>query len=111
MGLVISSLARFLEKEGKGRTVTSYLMAGDNLVTKVEPFKDDFNDGNYTGWTVYSGTWDALNHYLTSGTSASRIYKTHSTSSGDADFWFSYYDGDTSSTSYYAMFYLRLVRS
>ncbi len=23
---------------------------GDNLVTKVTPFIDDFQDGNYTGW-------------------------------------------------------------
>jgi len=29
---------------------------GDNLFTKVEPFSDDFNDGNLTGWTA-SGSW------------------------------------------------------
>ncbi|GMV90599.1 MAG: hypothetical protein AMXMBFR82_03770 [Candidatus Hydrogenedentota bacterium] len=33
--------------------------AGDNLLTKVEPFEDDFNDGNYTGWSAWSGTWSA----------------------------------------------------
>jgi len=31
---------------------------GDNLLTKVTPFIDDFEDGNYTGWTT-SGTWSA----------------------------------------------------
>ena len=29
--------------------------AGDNMLTKVEPFEDDFNGGNYTGWTVSGG--------------------------------------------------------
>ncbi len=29
---------------------------GDNMVTKVSPFEDNFNDGNGTGWTT-SGTW------------------------------------------------------
>ena len=45
--------------------------AGDNMLTKVEPFEDDFNDGNYTGWSVWSGTWSAANNYLrmTPGTS------------------------------------------
>lgn len=37
---------------------------GDNLLTKVEPFMDDFNDGAYSGWTVASGTWSASNNYL-----------------------------------------------
>ena len=32
----------------------SHINAG-NLITKVQPFKDDFADGNYTGWTT-SGT-------------------------------------------------------
>ncbi len=82
--------------------------AGDNLVTKVEPFKDDFNDGDYTGWTVSTGTWDASNHYLTCSTSLGGIYKSYTySSSADADLWFSYYDGDTSSTSYYMKVYLR----
>ncbi len=82
--------------------------AGDNLVTKVEPFKDDFNDGDYTGWTVSTGTWDASNHYLTCSTSLGGIYKSYSySSSADADLWFSYYDGDTSGTSYYMKVYLR----
>jgi len=27
----------------------------DNMVTKVWPFFDDFNDGNYTGWSVWGG--------------------------------------------------------
>ncbi len=79
--------------------------AGDNLVTKVEPFKDDFNDGDYTGWTVSSGTWDASNHYLTCTTSEGEITKANS--DGDSGLWFSYYDGDTSSAAYYAYVYLR----
>ena len=25
---------------------------GDNMLSKVEPFEDTFNDENYTGWTT-----------------------------------------------------------
>ncbi|GMW03109.1 MAG: hypothetical protein AMXMBFR84_42450 [Candidatus Hydrogenedentota bacterium] len=32
---------------------------GDNMITRSEPFMDDFNDADYTGWTVSSGTWSA----------------------------------------------------
>jgi YD repeat-containing protein len=78
---------------------------GDNLLTKVEPFKDNFNDGDYTGWTVSSGTWDASNHYLTCTASEGEITKV--SSDGSSDLWFSYYDGDTSSAAYYATVYLR----
>jgi RHS repeat-associated protein len=74
-------------------------------VTKIEPFKDDFNDGNYTGWSVSSGAWDASNHYLTCTGSEGEITKANS--DGSSDLWFSYYDGDTSSTAYYATVYLR----
>ena len=38
--------------------------AGDNLLKKVEPFKDNLNDGDYTGCST-SGTWDASNRYMT----------------------------------------------
>ncbi|GMV90601.1 MAG: hypothetical protein AMXMBFR82_03790 [Candidatus Hydrogenedentota bacterium] len=31
------------------------------IYTEVEPFEDDFNDGNYTGWSAWSGTWSAAN--------------------------------------------------
>lgn len=37
---------------------------GDNLISKSEPFIDDFDDGNHNGWTV-SGTWSAANGYVT----------------------------------------------
>jgi YD repeat-containing protein len=52
---------------------------GDNMLTKVEPFEDDFNDSNYTGWTVTSGTWTATSNYLeaTHATSTNVIPMTH----------------------------------
>ncbi|MDZ4858828.1 MAG: RHS repeat-associated core domain-containing protein [Candidatus Hydrogenedentes bacterium] len=54
---------------------------GDNVLTKVEPFFDDFNDGNTTGWTV-SGTWSASNNMLEStGTGAPFLSKSNT----DAD--------------------------
>src|SRR5690606_29335912 len=33
--------------------------AAGNMVTKKEPFFDDFNDGNYTGWNGYE--WQVVN--------------------------------------------------
>lgn len=79
--------------------------AGDNLLTKAEPFSDDFNDGDYTGWGVSAGTWDASNHYLTCTTATGTLTKQNSDAS--CDLWFSYYDGDTSSASYNCEIYLR----
>ena len=38
---------------------------GDNLVTKVTPFVDDFNDGDYDGWSANETYWDASNGYVT----------------------------------------------
>jgi len=33
----------------------------DNFaINPTSAFKDDFNDGNYNGWTVYSGTWSVV---------------------------------------------------
>ena len=64
--------------------------AADNLVTKVEPFKDNFNDGSLAGWTQYpASTWDASNHYLTKTSYGwSEIYR--SNADADFDLWFSY---------------------
>jgi hypothetical protein len=49
---------------GSGLAVEHFAIRRGDLVTKVEPFKDNFNDGDYTGWST-SGTWDATNHYMT----------------------------------------------
>ena len=37
---------------------------GDNMLTKIEPFMDDFNNENYSGWTINAGTWSAANGYM-----------------------------------------------
>ncbi|GMV95134.1 MAG: hypothetical protein AMXMBFR82_49120 [Candidatus Hydrogenedentota bacterium] len=73
--------------------------AGDNLLTKVEPFEDDFNDGNYTGWSAWSGTWSAANNYLrmTPG-SAATIAKANT--DNDNELRFSYVCNDTSNAGY-----------
>jgi len=77
-------------------TAFTYAYDGaDNMVTKVSPFFDDFNDGNYTGWSVWGGSWSAANHYAEStGGTTDRLAK--SFSEGDYDLWFSYnrYDAD-----------------
>jgi YD repeat-containing protein len=55
-------------RKNSGVTISgSYAYTYDdaaNLLRKVEPFEDNFNDGDYTGWST-SGTWDASNHYMT----------------------------------------------
>src|SRR5690606_9278174 len=48
-------------KSASGNIVAEYDYTyddADNMLTKVEPFEDDFEDNNYTGWTV-SGPWSA----------------------------------------------------
>ncbi|GMV95138.1 MAG: hypothetical protein AMXMBFR82_49160 [Candidatus Hydrogenedentota bacterium] len=73
--------------------------AGDNLLTKVEPFEDDFNDGNYTGWSAWSGTWSAASNYLrmTPGAAAT-IAKANT--DNDNELRFSYVCNDTSNAGY-----------
>jgi len=45
-----------------------------NEVKSSSCFKDDFNDGNYNGWTVYSGTWSIQNYKLRGQGSDAPIY-------------------------------------
>jgi RHS repeat-associated protein len=83
--------------------------AGDNLLTKVEPFEDDFNDGNYTGWTVTSGSWTAANNYMeaTHATSTNVIRKAHT--DADNEIVLRYRINDTSSNSAKASIHCRHV--
>jgi len=62
--------------------------ASGNMVTKAEPFKDDFANGSTAGWSAWSSTWSAANQYLerTSGTGGIGL----ANSGGDFDLWFSY---------------------
>ena len=50
-------------------------MCGDNLVTKVTPFFDNFDDEDYTApaWTATKGSWSASNGYLSSTGSATAL--------------------------------------
>jgi hypothetical protein len=36
----------------------------DNMLTKVEPYEDDFEDGATMGWSNWGGTWAAANGVL-----------------------------------------------
>ena len=80
--------------------------AADNLVTKVEPFKDDFNDGNFDGWSAWSSTWDASNHYLTrtGGTGGITL---DNEAADNYERWFTYYNADTSDPTQGAQISLR----
>ncbi len=46
---------------------------------------DDFDDGNYNGWTVASGSWFATSNYLQTSTDQSKIYIAHSR--GNSGVW------------------------
>ena len=62
---------------------------GDNMISKVEPFRDDFNDGNYTGWLIGSGTWSASGGQMANDLDteiASQIRKT-GLSDADTESW------------------------
>jgi RHS repeat-associated protein len=72
----------------------------DNLVTKVTPFEDDFNDGNVTGngWTV-SGTWtatDGVAKNTVSATSSSWLRQPNT--DADNEVQFSYINHSTASS-------------
>ena len=66
----------------------------------VQPFQDDFNDGNLTGWSVI-GTWSASTHAArntVNGGAHSYLYK--STSDADTEIRFDYVTHDTSNSAY-----------
>ncbi|MBI5093243.1 MAG: hypothetical protein HZB26_12485 [Candidatus Hydrogenedentes bacterium] len=51
--------------------VVNAVDAADNMTAKVEPFKDDFSDGNCTGWAPYpTNGWSAANGYMQNTTAA-----------------------------------------
>ena len=56
------------ERNNAGASITaSYAYTyddADNMLTKIEPFFEDFNDGNYTGWFVLNGSWSASSNAL-----------------------------------------------
>ena len=60
-----------------------------NLLTKVEPFNDNFNDDDYAGWTM-AGSWAASDHVLTKTSTLAEAYAQRSHSDPDSDIWFAY---------------------
>ena len=86
-------------------TYTYTYDAGDNMLTKVTPFEDDFNDGNYTGWTKGTGTASAAAGYVET-TGYTSLYR--SNSDADLEQWISYYvDPATTATGLYARVWAR----
>jgi len=49
---------------GSSLAIQHFAIRRGNLVTKVEPLKNSFNDGDYRGWST-TGAWDASDHYMT----------------------------------------------
>jgi hypothetical protein len=67
--------------------------AADNLTAKTEPFLDDFEDGNATGWTLGTG-WSASTKVMKETNSASTRFH-RALSKHDVDIRFRYMTTDT----------------
>ncbi|MBW7998523.1 MAG: hypothetical protein FVQ81_18505, partial [Candidatus Glassbacteria bacterium] len=84
-------LASASRKNAATPTITaSYTYTYDdagNLVTKVQPFLDDFQDGNLTGWSA-SGSMSASGGYAanTTTTGWSKIYRSVTDADGEISF-------------------------
>jgi len=82
--------------------------AGDSMITKLEPFLDDFNDGAYTGWSVWGGTWSASSTAM-KNTSAGAATVMRSNTDANIEFWFRYKNENTSNSGYSGYFWPRYV--
>jgi RHS repeat-associated protein len=106
-------LTSAVRKNSTGHIQAAYTYTydgGDNLLTKVEPFMDDYNDGAYTGWTVGAGTWSASSNYLSDTVAAAQndfIWKNDFTDD-DHESRFSYRKVSTGSSEH-IYFYARYV--
>src|SRR5690606_38753091 len=89
-------------KSASGNIVAKYRYTYDaagNLVTKHEPFVEDFLDGNYSGWNVWGGSWSATDGYLKkTATGNGAIAKSHT--DADGELRFDYRVTDTSTATY-----------
>jgi len=96
------------ERDNDGDTITATYEYtyddGDNLITKVEPFFDDFNDTDYAGWSS-SSSWSVSNGYMERSSGTTGFYR--SNTDADLELWFSYCNGDTSSNDYASSTYIR----
>jgi len=70
---------------------------GDNLVTKVTPFLEDFNDQDYTGWGTWTGTWSASSGYMEKTNSGAGTFQRTQTDA-DIDLRLRYYRDSSSSS-------------
>ena len=97
------------QRVGLNHVVARRFYFGDNMLTKVTPFEDDFNDGNYTGWTVGTGTASAAAGYVET-TGYTSLYR--SNADGHLEQWISYYvDPATTATGLYARVWARYANT
>ena len=73
---------------------------GDNMLTKVEPFFDDFDDGNGSGWSTWAGTWSASSTHM-ENTSSAAAWTMKANTDPSIEMSFKYLSEDTSSNGYY----------
>lgn len=73
---------------------------GDNIATKTEPFLDDFEDHNYTGWTRSGrATWSASTGAMVETTADWTVFQ-RGIATGDLDLRFRYQTQDAVSGRY-----------
>ncbi len=75
--------------------------ASGNMLTKVEPFEDTFNDTNFTGWTpLNSSWWQVVDGKLTTVVQSWTHVMEKQFSDADHELQFDYINKNTSNNSY-----------
>ena len=73
----------------------------DNMSTKTAPFEDDFNDGDYTGWSV-TGSWSAADYTMKPSIQDQWRQFRRSNTDADLEIQFSYMMADQTEPAYRA---------
>src|SRR5690606_1280238 len=87
---------------------TRFRRDADNMLTKAEPFEDDFSDGNYTGWTG-SGRWSASTGQVINSAEPGWSSFEVATTGANHEVRFDYVNKDTYVSNYRLMVYLRVT--
>jgi RHS repeat-associated protein len=82
--------------------------AADNMLTKKEPFEDDFEDGAYTGWTV-NGPWSASTGQMVNTADSGWSWFQRANTDPSLELRFDYMNKDTSDNLYRLMIDLRIT--
>jgi len=78
---------------------------GDNLLTKVHPFEDAFDDGDHTGWT--GGTWTTTGEVVTNPNTTAHHWLRKANTDEDFAMWWSVRENDDTDANRRTYVYLR----